>query len=114
MEKNRSTRIHRIGTVTFGMILIMFGILFLAHIFVPWLSYRYIFRLWPLIFICLGVEVLLGNHRAAKLAEAEEGITVNFIYDKTAILLTVCLTFFGMVLAMMDYLIQLENWYIRF
>ena len=58
MEK--SVRVHRVGTVTFGCILIVFGSLFLAHVFIPVLSYAFIFRLWPFILILLGVEVLWG------------------------------------------------------
>lgn len=111
MEKNKIVRTHRVGTVTFGIILILFGVLFLAHIFVPWLHYEYVFRLWPLVFIFLGIEVLVGNHRAAK---AEDEVKINFIYDKAAILLMVCLTFFAMIMAMIDYCVQWETGYIRF
>ena len=117
MEKEKIVRTHRVGTVTFGCLLILFGVLFLAHVFVPWLHYEYVFRLWPLIFIFLGIEVLVGNYRASKTGTEGKGTEspeTRFVYDKTAILLTVCLTFFGMVLAMMDYLMQVENWYIRF
>lgn len=114
MEKCRIIRSHRVGTVTFGMMLILFGVLFMAHIFVPWLSCRFILRLWPLVFIFLGIEVLAGSHHAAKAYAAGDGEKVNFIYDKTAIFLTVCLTFFAMVLAVADYALELEGWYIRF
>lgn len=109
MEKGRPTRSHRVGAVTFGVVLILFGVLFLARIFLPELPYQYIFRLWPLMFIFLGIEALVGNHRTAK--AFSEGETVNFVYDKTAIFLTVCLVFFAMVLGALDYAMQLEGWY---
>lgn len=51
-------RIHRIGTVTFGVTLVIAGLLFLAHTFFPELNYSMIFHLWPCIFIMLGVEIL--------------------------------------------------------
>lgn len=107
METGRNIRVHRVGTVTFGVLMILFGVLFLAHIFLPWLNYEWIVRLWPLLFIFLGTEVLAGNHKASKAAEGE---TVKFVYDKTAILLTMVLTFFAMALAMMDYAIQWGEW----
>ena len=65
-------------------------------------------------FIFLGMEVLAGNYKAAKTEKEEGGEKIRFVYDKTAILLTVVLTFFAMVLGMMDYAIQLEGWYLRF
>ena len=46
-KKGTKERVHRVGTVTFGVVLILFGILFLLHLFFPVLEYRFIFRLWP-------------------------------------------------------------------
>ena len=59
MEKNNSAATHRVGTLTLGCMLILFGILFLIHMIVPVIGYLFIFRLWPCIFIMLGIEVLL-------------------------------------------------------
>ena len=117
MEQGKTIRIHRVGTVTFGCILILFGVLFLAHIFVPWLHYEYVFRLWPLVFIFLGIEVLVGNYRMSKAEARGEGTELaetRFVYDKTAILLTVCLTFFAMVMALVDFCVRCEGGYIYF
>lgn len=103
MEERRISRTHRVGTLTSGSMLILFGTLFLIHIFVPALQYRFIFRLWPLIFIFLGIEILIGNFRSERLQKEE---TVNFIYDKSAIILTFCLTFFSMLIAAVDFCLQ--------
>jgi thiol:disulfide interchange protein len=47
-----------------GLSLISAGILFAVHLFIPEiLTYYYIFRLWPLILILLGAEVLAANLR---------------------------------------------------
>lgn len=100
-EQKKTVRTRRVGTLTFGSVMIIYGCLFLAHIFLPELSYEMIFRLWPCILIFLGIEVLIGNYQAA--GKREEGETVAFIYDKTAILLTVCMTFFAMVMAVVDF-----------
>ena len=47
-------RQRRIGTITLGISLVVFGILFLIHIFGGVLNYMLIFHLWPLILIVLG------------------------------------------------------------
>lgn len=111
MEQNQISRTHRVGTLTFGGILIMFGLLFLIHIFVPALEYGTIFRLWPCIFIFLGIEVLIGNWKTARLEKEDE--PVNFVYDKAAILLIISLTFFAMIMAAVDYSMQHAGVYIQ-
>ncbi len=104
MEQKRNVKIRRIGTVTFGCMMILFGILFLIHIFVPQLDYRIIFRCWPCILIALGIEVLVGNYKIE--GWAKEGQQVQFLYDKTAIFLTVLITFFAMAMAVVDFGMQ--------
>ncbi len=53
-------RSRRVGTLTLGVSLICAGILFLLHLLVPaFLTYYFIFRLWPVILILLGIEVLI-------------------------------------------------------
>lgn len=96
IQKSTSKRVHRIGSITFGTSLIVFGILFLLHMLMPAFNYEFIFRLWPCILIILGLEVLVGNYR--------EGVT--FIYDKTAIFLIIVLSFFSMLMALADFLMQ--------
>ena len=59
MEENR--RVHRVGTVTGGIVMIIYGVLFLLHTIFPIIKYRFIFRLWPIILIILGLEILAGN-----------------------------------------------------
>lgn len=59
-----TVRSRRIGTLTMGLSLICAGVLFAVHLFIPGiLTYYYIFRLWPLILIMLGAEVLIANVR---------------------------------------------------
>ena len=91
----------------------------------PWLHYEYVLRLWPLVFIFLGVEVLVGNHRVSKMkadaaqwkaegADGEGGGGIRFVYDKTAIFLTMCLLFFAMVMAAVDLCVRCEGGYFWF
>jgi len=87
-------RTHRVGTVTLGCILIIFGILFLLRLILPALSYEFIFQLWPSMLIMLGVEVLIANMRSEK---------VEFIYDKGAVFLMIMLSLFALFMAAVDY-----------
>ena len=59
-------RERRIGTITMGVCLVVFGVLFLVHIFGGFLNYELIFHLWPLILIGLGMEILFTpvSHQA--------------------------------------------------
>lgn len=109
MEQRQSIRIRRVGTLTFGCMLLLFGALFLIHIFVPVLNYRFIFRCWPCILIFLGIEVLAGNYKASK--TAGEGQEIQIIYDKAAIVLTICITFFAMAMAVADFMMQCADVY---
>ena len=53
-------RTHKVGTVTLGIMLILFGVLFLIHLWTGALSFHIIFDLWPLVFLFLGAEVFLS------------------------------------------------------
>ena len=91
-------KIHRIGTITFGVTLVTAGLLFLAHTFLPGLEYIMIFRLWPCIFIMLGLEILFAGRK-------EE---TEFKYDVSAIILMLVLIFFAMGMGLVEVL--LEHW----
>ena len=86
----------RVGSITCGLVLILFGILFFVHMFVPGLSYEVIFHLWPLILILLGIEILAANAKAADQV---------FKYDVGAVFLILALAVFAMV-GGMDFWIQ--------
>ncbi|MCM1136595.1 MAG: DUF5668 domain-containing protein, partial [Clostridium sp.] len=72
MEK-QTIRIHRVGSVTFGLVLIIIGILFLLRLFFPRLNYEMIYHFWPLILIMLGVEVLFGSAKKNYEIRGENG-----------------------------------------
>lgn len=109
MEQKKIIKTHRVGTLTFGGMLVIFGALFLLHVFIPALNYSLIFRLWPFIFIFLGIEILVGNCRASKWEQREDR-TLEFVYDKTAIFLIICLSFFAMIMAAVDYCLQYNGY----
>lgn len=89
-------RTRRVGSVTFGLTLILFGVLFLIHIVEPSLNYEVIFNLWPVVFVLLGIEILIENHRS------NTG-QYKFIYDFPAILMLIMMLLFAMVMAVVDY-----------
>lgn len=86
-------RTHKVGTLTLGCMLILFGVLFLVHLFTGFLSYRLIFSLWPVIFLFLGGEVLLSL-----LPKTE----TKFTFDAGAVVLLLLLMCFAMVMAGAD------------
>lgn len=105
MEK-QTIRIRRVGSVTFGIVLIVTGILFLVHLFLPRLDYGVIFQFWPLMLITLGIEVLLGTRQKTYEIRNEKGQIVEqskVIYDVSAIFLTLVLTGFSMFMGMIDF-----------
>ncbi len=91
MEKENSIRVHRVGTITTGLSMIIFGVLFLLHGFGYMISYEMIFHLWPIMLIGLGIELLLANM-----------IRRKFVYDKGAIVLLIVMTFFVIGMAAVD------------
>lgn len=102
----QTIRVHRVGSVTFGIVLIATGILFLLHVFFPRMDYEVIFHFWPLILISLGVEVLLGSREKSFEVRDEEGKLVEqskVVYDVAAIILIMVLTLFAAVMGMMDW-----------
>lgn len=87
-------RTRRVGSITCGVVLILFGVLFLLHMVVPTLTYDFILRLWPLILVFLGAEILLSNLK--KTGEAMK-------YDGGAILLIIVLAFFSMAMGAAEF-----------
>lgn len=98
----RTAKTHRVGSITLGLALVLFGSLFLVHIFIPTLDYQMIFHLWPCIFIMLGIEVLLGNRKEGD----------GFVYDKAAITLIIILSLFAMTMGAVDFSIEQYSSYV--
>lgn len=102
------TGTRRVGTLTMGISLVVAGVLFAAHLFVPEnLSYELIFRLWPAILILLGIEVLIANVK-----NKEEKI----IYDGWAMFIMFLVLLFAATIAVLQVLLDhgLAQGYITF
>ena len=91
MEVEKTIRTHRVGAITAGCSMIIFGVLFLLHVALDLISYRTIFSLWPLMLVGLGTELLaasMGNK--------------SMVYDKAAVVLLFLVTLFAMGMAGAD------------
>ena len=85
---------RRVGTVTLGICLVVFGVLFLLHLFLTSIDYLLIFHLWPVILILLGGEIL---YYAVKAPEK------HYRYDFAAVFIIFLLVFFAMGMAGLDW-----------
>ena len=107
-QETKSIQTRRVGSVTFGIALVCYGILFLVHIFVPMVKYSFIFRCWPMIFILLGSEILVENHKC----RTKEW---KMVYDFPAVLMLGIMLLFAMVMAVFDFEMAYEmnygTWY---
>lgn len=98
-------RTRRVGSITCGIVMIFFGILFMVHMFYPALSLEVIMRLWPIILIALGGEMI-----AANLLKEEDKETV-LTYDKGAIFLVFLLTCFAIGMGILEYIMECYSQY---
>ena len=92
-------RVRKIGTATLGIVLVLFGFLFLVHTFWQGLDYMMIMKCWPLILISLGVETLLSIKQ-----HTDE---VKWVYDKAAVVLLFVLSLFAMMMAAAQFMLEI-------
>lgn len=59
--------VRRVGTITFGLVLVVCGIAMLIAMFFPDLDLRWLIKLSPLALICLVAEVLLSARRGGRI-----------------------------------------------
>ena len=103
-QETRQCQVRRVGSVTFGITLLCYGVLFLIHVFMPMLKYQYIFRCWPIIFILLGCEILMENHKA-------KARDCRVVYDFAAVVMLGILLLFAMIMAVIDFEIAYGPFY---
>ena len=87
---------RRVGTFTTGILMVVFGILFLLRLIYPGINYLIIASMWPLIFVLLGIEIIIAY------LVNKEGIMK---YDFSAIILIILLSLFAMSMGCMEYVI---------
>lgn len=102
-EDAQVIRSHKVGTLTLGISLIFFGALFITNTFTNLFTYEFILKLWPIIFIFLGFEILISYITRQK---------DRFIYDKGAIFLMILLTMFAICMACVEVLVNYSQLYL--
>lgn len=60
-------KVKQVGNITFGICLIAIGIAIVFALFGGFEIFRYLYYIWPLFLIVLGVEVLIGDFKGYKL-----------------------------------------------
>ena len=88
---------RRAGTLTAGITLTVFGLLFLGRSIFPWLDYTFIMSLWPLVLLFLGIEMI-----AAYIVNKEEKLR----YDGSAIALVIFMALFAMVMGGAEFVME--------
>lgn len=87
---------RRVGSVTLGICLVVFGVLFLVSAFVDSFNYLFVIKFWPVVLISLGIEMLVyafsKNSDSAKL-------------DVPACIMTCVVMLFSMCMAAAEYTI---------
>lgn len=82
-------RVHKVGTITAGLALVAFGILFLTAQFTN-LTIGSIVAFWPLIIISIGIELLVSLKKE------------NVIIDKASVALLIIMSLFAFCMAGLD------------
>lgn len=111
--ETKKIRIHRLGAVTFGIVLVLLGVVCLLRVILPALDFGLVIRFWPLVLIILGVEVLLGNRQKTYEVLDDKGQVVEqdkVIYDVPAIMMMFAALFFTLLLAWADWA-QMNHYY---
>ncbi|PJI07791.1 hypothetical protein CUB90_07895 [Clostridium sp. CT7] len=78
---------RRVGTLTFGILLIVWGVLYLCITIFKLPLENMLLNLWPLILIFLGIEILVLNHISIKK-------NVSLKYDFISFILIILMIFF--------------------
>ena len=99
--KTKACRVHRVGSVTAGLCMVVFGVMLLLQSAYGLVTYEFILSLWPTILICLGVELLLSNL-----------LTRRIVYDKAAVCLMILMAFFAVGMAITDVCLKASETYL--
>jgi membrane associated rhomboid family serine protease len=78
-SKTASGRERRVGTFTFGIVLVVAGIAMMAALFFPSLDLRLLLKLSPAVLILLGAEVLLSTRKGGRIKYDWLGMLLCFV-----------------------------------
>ena len=90
---------RRVGTLTFGIVLVVTGVGMLCAMFFPEMDFTLLLRLSPLVLVSLGGEVLWSLHRGSRIRYDWMGMLLCGMLTFTAISLfwyiSYCLKYLG-------------------
>lgn len=92
--------IRRVGTITCGLALVIYGILFFLSSFIHTLDYTRILDFWPFILIGLGVEMLLAHRSSLQ----KQNCVLK--YDVGSIVILILLMFFACGMGIADFIMH--------
>jgi len=104
--ENKVIRVRRLGSVTFGVVLIGTGVLMLVNAIAPSLNIAFLFRFWPVVLIILGVEVLFGSQFKSTEVVGPDGQVIEqnkVVYDFPAVIMMGVTLFVTFVLAVAEW-----------
>ncbi|MBE5884991.1 MAG: hypothetical protein E7284_01110 [Lachnospiraceae bacterium] len=99
-EKKDATKTRRVGTISVGLSMVVFGIMFLLCSVFGILSYRTVFAMWPAILVVLGLEILIYSFWKGKL-----------VYDKGSVFIMILMLFLSAGMAAADVFFKLADYY---
>ena len=98
MEKSNTVSIHRVGSITTGVSMILFGVVCALHELRIINDLKLVLKLWPVILIGLGTEMLFYNAKDK-----------HFVYDKGAIILMFVMSGFAVMMAVVEECLKYIN-----
>ncbi len=112
----QTIRIRRVGSVTFGVVLVVLGCLLLIQTLFPQFSYYMVYRFWPVMLITLGIEVLAGTRGKNYEVLDEKGKVVEqnkTVYDFPAILMMTVILGFAVFMAMVYWVYETNGYFVH-
>jgi len=109
---NKTIRIRRLGSVTFGIVMIALGIIMIINAIFAEFDLVLLLRFWPVILVFLGIEVLLGNHYKSTEIINPEGKAIEqnkVIYDIPAVIMMSITLFMVYIIALAEWLYKNET-----
>lgn len=97
------TGTRRVGTITVGVSMVGFGVLFLLSSLFEAIGYETVFAMWPLILIVLGFEVLAATAFKGKL-----------VYDKGSVFIMILMMFLAAGMAAVDVCLKVAENYLPY
>ena len=99
--KERGTR--RVGTITVGVSMVAFGIMFLLCSVFQLVTYQTVFALWPVVLIVFGLELLVYSFFKGKL-----------VYDKGSVFIMILMLLFSAGMAAVDVCFKAAEYYMTY